>query len=83
MPRTVSSTLSSCRRRYARAIVLGLIASSRASADRGDQFAGPQSAVGDGEFDIADDLIVDGQTVMRIDVKEHGIAPKCTIVLVL
>jgi hypothetical protein len=27
--------------------------------DRGDQVAGAESAVGDGEFDLADDLVVD------------------------
>ena len=41
-------------------------------ADAGDQLAGGEGAVGDGEFHLADDLVVDRKSVMGVDLQEHG-----------
>ena len=39
--------------------------------DAGHHLAGRERAIGDGKFHLPDDLIVNGQTVMSVDMQKH------------
>ena len=42
--------------------------------DGRDQLAFLEHLAGDGELDLPDDLVVDGQFVVEIDLEEHGLS---------
>ena len=53
-------------------MVLGLIVSSRTARAHWAPFRRAQHAAGHRKFHLPDNLVVNGQAVVRIDLEEHG-----------
>ena len=71
VPRTVSRTPSSWSWRYAGDGVRVDREFAGQFADAGDEIAAADGAVGDGEFDLPHDLVVDGEPVSDVNMQEH------------